>query len=389
MPSLPSREPDEGAAPDTTPAADPVGTDARSAGDPNGPDRTGTDAQPSAGAEAVSVTGRPIDDGPVIGQLEPGGPPSTPADPTTGQHAAARPYPPVIGAQGRAARTPDADGGSTTSGAASAEGAAATGAGAPSTGGGAADSGAAAGGTPTTHTGTNAPAVTGAAGTSGAAAAASAGTAAADASASGHSRTRRRGADPAPADHHDLPERPSRPGVGRHLLGTLLGLVLTPVALLLSGIGTARLSDAAVSGDPVGDALGITLLALGVVLLAVIVLLGTWSPAVPLVGGAVWGVGLGLAYLIVPVRMEEWVDELLGDRVLPAVLEQLTDNALSGHLLVTGTLLTAAGIAIGRARRIGRRWAERVALADAARAEAVRADAARAEQRAAAADGTA
>lgn len=178
--------------------------------------------------------------------------------------------------------------------------------------------------------------------------------------------------------HEDLPERPRKPGIGRHLLGTLLGLLLTPVALLLVGIGTARLDDVAGSGDPATDALGLTLLILGTLLVAVIVLLGAWSPAVPIVGGLVWGIGLGVAYLAVPDLMADTVESMVGERVLPAAVEQLTESAVSGQLLVTGTLLLAAGIAAARARRNGRRWAEAVAAADAARAEVARRDAERA-----------
>lgn len=178
------------------------------------------------------------------------------------------------------------------------------------------------------------------------------------------------------AERRDLPEPPRRPGFGRHLLGVLLGLVLTPVALLLVGIGTSRLSDVA-SGDATTDALGLTLLVLGAALLAVIVLLAAWSPAVPVTGGLVWGVALGLAYLVVPGVMADAVDRMLGDRVLPAAVEQLTDSATSGQLLVTGTLLTAAGIATASARRIGRRWAERRVAAEQARAEVERAAAQR------------
>lgn len=178
------------------------------------------------------------------------------------------------------------------------------------------------------------------------------------------------------AERRDLPEPPRRPGFGRHLLGVLLGLVLTPVALLLVGIGTSRLSDVA-SGDATTDALGLTLLVLGGVLLAVIVLLAAWSPAVPVTGGLVWGVALGLAYLVVPGVMADAVDRMLGDRVLPAAVEQLTDSATSGQLLVTGTLLVAAGIATAVARRIGRRWAERRVAAEQARAEVDRAAAQR------------
>ena len=177
----------------------------------------------------------------------------------------------------------------------------------------------------------------------------------------------------------ELPEPPDKPGFGRHLLGFLLGLVLTPVALLLTGIGTARMADIVGTESPLTDALGLTLLVVGALLLAVIVLLGAWSPTVPITGGLVWGVGLGVAYLVVPAALDDTVEALSADRVVPAAVDQLTEGAMSGQLVVTGILLLAAGIATAVARRIGRRWAEGVAAAQSARADAARAEAARAE----------
>ena len=172
------------------------------------------------------------------------------------------------------------------------------------------------------------------------------------------------------ARREPLPEPPAKPGLGRHLLGILLGLVLTPVALLLTGIGVARLADVVSAEEAATDPLGLTLLIVGVVLLAVVVLLGAWSPTVPITGGVVWGIGLGLAFLFVPAVMQDVLESMSADRVVPGGVEQLADTAMSGTLLVTGTLLLAAGIAAARARRRGRRWAEGVAFAETARREA-------------------
>ncbi|MCL3861361.1 hypothetical protein [Actinotalea sp. K2] len=186
---------------------------------------------------------------------------------------------------------------------------------------------------------------------------------------------------PPPADRREarrttrreVPEPPSRPGVVRHVLGVLLGLVLTPVAVLLVGIGTARLSDAAGTGTDT-DVLGATLLVVGAVLLLAVVLLGVWSPAVPITGGLVWGVALGVAYLVVPGTMESVVDQLSDGRSVPAAVDELAAGAMSGQLLVTGLLLLGAGLATAFARRAGRRWAQAVATAHAARSEQARLD---------------
>ena len=159
----------------------------------------------------------------------------------------------------------------------------------------------------------------------------------------------------------------------------LLGLVLTPVGLLLAGIGTARLSDAVDAGDTT-DVLGLSLLVSGAVVLGAVVLLGMWSPAVPITGGTLWGVGLGTAYLAVPWFMADALESIAGDQSVPAAVDQLTASAVTGQLLVTGVLLVAAGLAAARARRRGRRWAEGVALAQAARLEAARIDVARSDR---------
>lgn len=173
-----------------------------------------------------------------------------------------------------------------------------------------------------------------------------------------------------------LPERPAKPGFGRHLLAIVLGLVLTPFALLLVGIGTSGLAEIAGKEDVSADILSLTLLLAGVAVLAAVVLLGAWSPAMPIAGGLVWGVTLGVAYLVMPNRMANSAESLTSDGSVPESIEQLADAAMSGYLLVLGILLVAAGIAAGIARRTGRRWAEAVAVADRARAEA---DHARAE----------
>jgi hypothetical protein len=165
--------------------------------------------------------------------------------------------------------------------------------------------------------------------------------------------------------------------MGRHLLAALLGLVLTPFALTLIGIGTGRLADIAGTTDMGTDLLGGTLLSLGVVMLVVIVLLGVWSAALPVVGGLVWGVGLGVAYLVVPTAMRDGAEAMTADGAVPVEVEQLADTGMSGSLLVLGALLVAAGLATSLARRRGRRFAERVAVAERARADAEREDAQR------------
>lgn len=165
----------------------------------------------------------------------------------------------------------------------------------------------------------------------------------------------------------DIPDPPARPGFVRHLLGVVLGLVVTPVALLLVGVGLARLADIAGTARMGTDVLGLSLLVVGVVLLAAVVLLGAWTPALPITGGLVWGIGLGAAYLALPNRTNRTIEQVFGE--VPAPADQLAQTAMSGYLVLVGTLLLAAGIAIGVARRLGRRYAEQVAAVERAEAE--------------------
>lgn len=174
---------------------------------------------------------------------------------------------------------------------------------------------------------------------------------------------------PPPGEGPALPEVPRRPGFGRRLIGALLGFVLTPVALTMTGIGTARLADIAGTSDMGTDLLGGTLLTIGVVMLAVIVLLGIWTTSVPIVGGLVWGVALGLAYLIVPGAMQDGAEAMTADRNVPEAIDQVADAGMSGYLVVLGFILVAAGLATTLARRSGRRFAERTAQVERARAE--------------------
>lgn len=191
----------------------------------------------------------------------------------------------------------------------------------------------------------------------------------------------RRDADDEPArrrdrrprtDPDEVPEPPRRPGFGRHVLGVVVGLLLTPFAFLLTGIGAARLADIAGTARMGTDALGVTLLVVGVALLAAIALLGAWSPATPITGGLVWGLALGTAYLVAPATVERAVDEAARGQTPPAAVDQFAQSAMSGMLLVVGVLLLAAGLAAAFARRAGRRYAQEVAAVELARLDAER-----------------
>lgn len=181
------------------------------------------------------------------------------------------------------------------------------------------------------------------------------------------------------ADRHErleLPEPPPKPGVLRHVLGVLLGLLLTPVGLGLAGVGTARLLEIVGTDDPVSDPAALVMLGSGVGLLVVVVLLAIWSPAVPITGGLL-ALTVGAAYLAAPGPVDEVVRSLTDGRVLTEPVDQLTAAATSGQLLVAGALVLAAGIAAAVARRKGRRFGQLSAVVEQARTEAAQAEAAR------------
>lgn len=161
-------------------------------------------------------------------------------------------------------------------------------------------------------------------------------------------------------DVDDLESDPE-PGTGRHVVGFLLGLLMTPVGVLLLGVGLTRLAAVAGTADMGTDTRGMALLAGGVVALACVVLLGSWSPAVPITGGLVWGIGLGAAYLVAPEAVAGAVTSLAGS--LPTPVAQLAQTAMSGQLVVVGSMLLAAGVATAAGRRRGQRWAEEAAAA--------------------------
>jgi hypothetical protein len=181
------------------------------------------------------------------------------------------------------------------------------------------------------------------------------------------------------ADRHErleLPEPPSKPGLLRHVLGIVLGLVLTPVALGLAGVGVARLLDLVGTDDPVADPAALVLLASGAGLLVVVVLLAIWSPAVPITGGLV-AVAAGLAFLVIPGPLDDAVRAVTDGRIRTEPVDQLTAASVSGQLLLAGALVLAGGIAAAVARRKGRRFGQQSTAVEQARAEATRADAAR------------
>lgn len=174
-------------------------------------------------------------------------------------------------------------------------------------------------------------------------------------------------ASPAP----DAPEEdvfptvvaPRRVGIGGHLLGILVGLVLGPVAVLVAGLGESRIALAYAPPQTAWiDALGTTLVALGALLLICVVVLGVWTAAVPITAGVVV-TAAGLTFLVIPERAYTEVLRIFRTDANALTVGQLDLQGASGVVLLLGVVILAAGVAIAVARRTGRRHGRLAAAA--------------------------
>lgn len=190
---------------------------------------------------------------------------------------------------------------------------------------------------------------------------------------------------PAPAgratdDGDDLfpgPHAPRRTGPAGHLLGTVVGLVLVPVALAVVLVGESRILVAQTDGwDASTDVVGIVLVSVGVLLLAATVCLGVWSPTVPIAGGLVTAV-VGGVFLYAPSLARDTVLAGLDGTSWRTTGGNATVAATSGTVLLAGVLVLVGGLTAWQSRRRGKAigdWRARhgahAAQADRAAAEA-------------------
>jgi len=172
-------------------------------------------------------------------------------------------------------------------------------------------------------------------------------------------RTRsRRGAADADADRQPDAFAVRRPGggVGRHLLGVLVGLLLGAVGVWAALLGQGRVLGVQAPGwDASYDPLGVVLVTAGVLVLAVVVGLGLWTPAVPVTAGAVAAV-VGVVYLYVPATTHVDTVRWFATDGTRVSVTQTTVTATSGSVFLVGVLLLAAGLTVAVARR---RWLPR------------------------------
>lgn len=163
------------------------------------------------------------------------------------------------------------------------------------------------------------------------------------------------------------PAQPVPPRTRRldHAVSLVLGLVVTPVALVLIAAGSAEVAEAAQRGDPATAGLLIGSGLLGAGLLAVVVLSAGWSTLGLLVGALAYAVLPGLLGLISTAWSERGVAGLLiqvGDVLDPVSQAGLHDLISLGVLLAWGSAGAFGALGVHGARRDGRRR-ERAELA--------------------------
>lgn len=165
-------------------------------------------------------------------------------------------------------------------------------------------------------------------------------------------------AAPAPTatgDDHLFPDpnAPRSTTVGSHILGVLVGLILGPVGAAVLLIGEAQILDAQVDGwDASTEVLGIVLVTVGLLLLGAVLLLGLWTPSVPITAGTVLTLA-GIVYLYLPSIAREQTLNLLTSSGWRVTVTQVTVAGTSGMVLAVGFLLLLAGLVAAAARRRG------------------------------------
>lgn len=162
---------------------------------------------------------------------------------------------------------------------------------------------------------------------------------------------------PAAADDDDSlfpdPNAPRRIGAGTHVLGLLVGLLLSAVAALVTLLGVSRILSVEADGWVARvEVLGIVMVALGALLLGAVALLSLWTPWVGYTGGALLTLAGGVALVVPGVARTAMLDVVSAEGWQPTVV-QTSVAATSGTLVVVGVLVLASGVVSHVARRHG------------------------------------
>jgi len=149
------------------------------------------------------------------------------------------------------------------------------------------------------------------------------------------------------------PNAPRTVTVGTHVLGVIVGLLLGPIGAGVLLLGQARVLAVQVDAwDASVEVLGITLVTLGLLLHVVVLLLGLWTPAVPITAGALLTAAGALSLYAPGIARTQVLDLLTSDGWRLTVTQTVVAGT-SGTLLVGGLLLLVAGLALAAARRQG------------------------------------
>lgn len=191
-------------------------------------------------------------------------------------------------------------------------------------------------------------------------------------------------ADPRPADATDLraatsapgttrpaaaptaglaPEPPTRTGLGGHLLGVVVGLLLGPLAAVAVLVGQGRvLGVQAPAWDAGVDGLGIALVLVGALVAAAVVLLGRWTAAVPMTAGVLLTLA-GVIAVVAPGPAHREAVRLLATQASGTTVARATVAATSGTLATLGLAVLAAAVVTVLSRRHGHAIGEHQARA--------------------------
>ena len=150
-----------------------------------------------------------------------------------------------------------------------------------------------------------------------------------------------------------VPTGPRTTSFGGHVLGILVGLVLTLLATFLITLGQARILAGGVGrSDVAPETLGIVLVTVGALVAGIVVLLGLRTPTAPFTGGLL-ALLVGAAYLFAPVAAhDQTVRLLVTEQNRTSVLNSITVGT-TGGAFVLGIVLIAAATALSLVRRRG------------------------------------
>ncbi|MBF6126884.1 hypothetical protein [Nocardia brasiliensis] len=141
----------------------------------------------------------------------------------------------------------------------------------------------------------------------------------------------------------------TRSGFGRTLIGSVVGLVVTPIGIGLAAHGALDTRQWVLLGTA-ADRWGSNFQIIGgAVLLFLVAALAAFSPVGTAIAGLVWGLVPGLLQILFPedtYRQIENLPELSDDFHLA-----LHNWVLNGFALITGMFLIGAGIAATLRRR--------------------------------------